>query len=163
MVDGKNLNLKKNVPSKLNKDDDKIYGAVCSNGQLYTFLVNWTDQIATLLNFSSKTETWRTLTQFSNRREFCVYALMDKILVFGGRSYGEGVFNSCIVYCWKDSSCKQASGRLNAKRFNGAACAVYRGKFVVTGGNSEARGGNLTKTVEAYDHVDFHAEHGAGH
>ena len=54
-------------------------------------------------------------------------------------------------------------GRLNAKRINGADCAVYRGKFVVTSGNPEVRGGNLTKTVEAYDHVDFHAEHGAGH
>ena len=97
--------------------------------------------------YSFCTNSWETIDEmYDDRTYFSACTFMSKIYLIGGVIHR--ATNSCIEINIKDRTYSEVA-RMNEERLN-AACAVFQGKIVVSGGF------NLFKklnTVEAYDHV----------
>ena len=98
---------------------------------------------------------WKHVVELSDRRFFCVSALVNSIYIIGG--FSSSALDSCLKYDTESSNVKEVS-RMNTGRYQ-AACAVFEGKIVASGGCVEVihqavgRGFNFTNSVEVYDHI----------
>ena len=83
----------------------------------------------------------------------CIY---EQNIFVGGfyyeRSYGSDITNSCLQYDTKQVNCKGNSWKevavMKEARYY-AACAVFQGNIIVSGGMDNGR--NILSTVESYD------------
>ena len=73
---------------------------------------------------------------------------MDQIFIVGGRNPNYDHLDSCTKFDTNDNKWKEVS-KMNRRRSD-AACRVFEGRVVVSGGTN---GANYSKTVEEYDHV----------
>ena len=99
--------------------------------------------------YSAKTEQWKSLTPFLNKRShYSVFLFIKSVYVVGGYNKNSISVNSCYKYDIKDN--KQYQVVSLQKERSHSACTVFEGKIVVTGG-CKKRNIDL-RSVEAYDH-----------
>ena len=111
---------------------------------------NESKYVLSVEKYSSVYNTWKKVASLSaNQQEFSACAFMDKLYVIGGVDKDNVIINSCVGLSLKDYSRKEVA-RLNEPRWD-AACTVYGGRVVVSGGDSNDH--HDLFTVEAYDHV----------
>ena len=79
------------------------------------------------------------------RQYFCVCIFMKELYVLGG--YCDGSTNSCLKYSFTHNKWNDISN-MNERR-SSAACTVFEGKIVVSGGDVYDE---VLNSVEAYDH-----------
>ena len=150
-INGNNFKSVKNLCSmKKGRKHDK---AVYLKGGVYVLDIrddnrNW--------NLSVENDRWSYVTDmYDDRHGYCVCAFMNKTYVFGGRV--EDFLNSTLEFDpnytgnnkWKEVA------RINQAR-RGAACTVFEGKIVVSGGYD--KNPRDLNTIESYD-VIGNAEH----
>ena len=144
------INTGKPLPSTL---VERIFPyVICLKGRIYVFggldSIHF-NSIMSVEKYSPSTGSWKKVADmFDDRRIFCGSAFMDKIFIIGGYSKAnESTTDSCLQF---DAKGWKEVARMNQVRVS-AACAVYDGKIVVSGG----RNGNYTNpsfnTVESYD------------
>ena len=128
--------------------------AVCLKGDVYVFggsIIG--SYMKTVEKYSHSTNSWTIVTDmFDDRKHFCVCAFMDKIIIIGGSFYGNLILNvtdSCLVFDTKDKKWKEVARMNQVREF--AACAVFEGRIVVSGGTDNNH--NKSNTVESYDVV----------
>ena len=129
--------------------------SVYLKGKIYVFGGNdingqW---IKAIEMYSFSTKTWSKIADvFDDREDFCVCAFMNIVFVIGGRSYDNlgPATDTCLAFNTKDYKWKKVA-RMNQQR-RLAACAVFEGRIVVSGGLDN----NLNESikVESYDVVD---------
>ena len=73
---------------------------------------------------------------YDDRNGFCACSFIDNVYVIGG--YLRGSTNSCLKYNTKDQSWTEVA-KLNEAR-DYAACAVFKGTIVVSGGYNNPEG-----------------------
>ena len=91
----------------------------------------------------------RSLPLFPDERScFCVSTFMKELYVFGGISYKNTQYGRYTATCFKLNNSLNKWSYVAPMKINrnNAACAVFEGRLVVTGGNTS------TSLVEAYDH-----------
>ena len=150
-IDGKDLNNVKVLPSMTNvrydsevvwlKGDVYIFGGYDNNG--------WLKSVE---KYSHSTNTWNIVAyMYNNRRCFCACSCMESISVIGGCYYANGkwpiVTNSCLQFDTKNNNWKEITAMNEARKY--AACTVFEGKIVVSGGMDDNH--NIFNTVESYD------------
>ena len=137
-----------NVLPQLEESREFSY-AVCIKGEVYVFggcKTGADHLVMSIEKYSPSTGTWSIIGHmYDERGDFCACSFTDSIYVIGG--YLDGPTNSCIQFDTKYRNWKEIC-RLNETR-NEAACAVFEGRVVVSGGEREEK----LRTVEAYDHV----------
>ena len=151
LLDGNKLE-NRNRFATINKESSGCHEAVYLNGQVYIVTEDFDREDLSIKRYSSACESWENVADFDYRRYFCVCALVDSVYVLGDfRS------NSCLKFD-ADSCQVTAVAGMNLRR-SMAACAVFRGKVVVSGGycggyfeNRQLFDENFSDTVEAYDH-----------
>ena len=76
---------------------------------------------------------------------------MQNIFIIGGCSTTEDHLSSCLKFDTKDVKWKEVAAMNEAKAF--AACAVFKGRVVVSGGKHGLFREHILRTVVEYDHV----------
>ena len=151
-VDGTYFDVVKSVTSmKLRQCRNQT---IYCRGDIYVFggYDNNKKIITPVEKYSFITNTWEHVGDWSDsREEFCACAFTDNILVIGG-CYGTlDSFKSCLKFNTKDKKWNYIS-KMNDGRA-GAACTVFEGRVVVSGGTRSSYTGDQLNTVEVYDHV----------
>ena len=92
-----------------------------------------TGWISSFEMYSTKKKQWKSLTCFTEKKDnYSVCSFMKSVYVIGGYSEKYGFLKHCLMYSKEsDEWIKIAS--LNIER-GCAACTVFEGKIVVTGG-----------------------------
>ena len=144
-INGKDLKSIKTA-SKF-KHPMKFYDAVSLKDSIY--IIYEGDQGLSVYKFAQGVDVLNYGNESNHRYGFCACALVDKIyIISGSRNYK--LIDSCTQYDPMNSKYKELSGIKMARFF--AACAVFQGKMVVSGGGVH----NLryeTRENEVYDHV----------
>ena len=83
----------------------------------------------------------------NKRQDFCACAFIDNIYLFGGYDDGPGYLKSCLRFDAKLFKWNEVA-KMNQARSR-AACAIYEGNIVVSGGTSD--GFIDLSTVKSYD------------
>ena len=100
--------------------------------------------------YSPSTNTWNKVSDiYDDRRFFCLCAFIDKIFIIGGTFRHWTRTKSCFQFGTKYYNWKEVAGMNEARE--DAACAVFDGTVVVSGG--WGNDGDELNTVEAYDVV----------
>ena len=97
--------------------------------------------------YSASTNVWSEIAYMhDDRKRFCACAFTDKVFVIGGCHHEDQHLDSCVQFDTKDCEWKEAVG-MNQPRTS-AACTVYEGRIVVSGGTNNLDDLN---SVESYD------------
>ena len=133
------------------ENEDKLYKAVCLKGDVYIFVTN--SNAVIIKKFSKPLNIWEDVVKLDYRKRFCVCALMNSIYVIGSNENAYPDADPCIQYDTTELKLNEIS-QMNCPRFD-AACTVYEGNIVVSGGLYYVGPcvASLTNTVEVYDHV----------
>ena len=132
----------------------RMSGAASITYEVYFLFCNEEDEENLFIRHSPVLKTWEEL-DFFNDRYFdgcCMCSFIDSIFFIGGyNDYFNGyidVKKSGVVY---DTISKKwiEVAKMNDNRIN-AACTVFEGRVVVSGGENSHE---YLRTVEAYDHV----------
>ena len=133
-LDGSNLNKAKALsPMTIAR---RYSEAVCLKGEVYVFggCNEFCDNIMSVEKYSPLTNTWRIITNmFDVRSYFCACAFMDYIFIVGGHSHLTST-NSCLQFDTTEKNWKKVSEMIGARKF--AACTVFQGNIVVSGGDN---------------------------
>ena len=124
------------------------------------YVVSESDQNCSLEKFSTANRKWKALPSLLDRRDsFCVCCFMQKIFVLSGNRCDEKNLykscNSCMTYDIKNNKWTYISSMNKGRGF--AACTVFEGKIVVSGGWHKANipGVDISRSrlssVEAYN------------
>ena len=128
--------------------------AVCLNDEIYVFGGCNADRIWNLSveKYDPVTKSWIKKTNMPDCREgYRVCGFMDKIFIIGGYYRDDGTDTTfCLQFDTKakNRNWKKVTG-MNETRSN-AACVVYEGRIVVSGGYSDVVS-DYSNTVEVYD------------
>ena len=149
-VDGRNLNSVKVLAPM--KQERKYFKAVCLKGEVYVLGGRDRDSnvVTSVEKYSPSADEWSRAAEMVDDREYyCACAFMDKILVFGAYYYerSDHVTASCLQLDPGKKKWKELAGMGVAR--DSAACAVFRGDVVVSGGQDN--GENRLRSVESYD------------
>ena len=152
-------------PMTIARENSKAF---CIKGEIYVFggVDGNGNRIISVDKYSPVTNNWQTIGDiYDDRTGFCMCSFINDVYVVGGKR--RVVNNDTLVpkyrgrqlrSIFKESSCVKFDtkrklwkeiNRMNEARAE-AACAVFEGKVVVSGGYNND--GSLN-TVEAYDHV----------
>ena len=113
--------------------NEEVIETVCLKGEIYVFLRNNSiSNTITLKKHSMTSEQWESVTDIVHRKEFCACTIADSIFVLGGRNNNNELSDHCLKYDTKYKKVDRSIG-LNLPRFK-AACAVFQGNIVVSGG-----------------------------
>ena len=156
LTEGNNIQTSKLFAKMTEK---KYHVAACVNGDLY-IIGNRVDEnrksVLLLEKYSTANSTWNILFNVNeDRLYFCVCSLIDRVFVIGG--FFDDVpelTNSCIEFNVTSKKWKNIA-RMNQVR-SSAACTVFEGNVVISGGRNIDIGNmvfEISNTVEAYDHV----------
>ena len=153
-IDGSNL---KNVEYlKPMVEKRKFSKAVCVKGEVYVFggYNKGRTWVMSVEKYSPSNNTWKNVSVLHDDREhFCVCAFMNKIFIIGAK-YSDYNFystdtSSCLQFDTKDCKWTEAASMIEARTC--AACAVFQGNIVVSGGRGNY--GDKLNSVESYDAV----------
>ena len=139
-LDGPELRCKKLtcMPKKLSS-----FITAVTNSNL--FILGWYSELqnlnVTVFKFCNKTKTWLCETKLVQNDIFIVCSFMNNLYVVYGPS-------NCFVYNLENKKLMELA-KIKHIRYN-AACTVFEGKIVVTGGQYKR---NL-QSVETYDHYE---------
>ena len=131
--------------------------AVSFNGDFYVFccIENIRKPGMSVQKYSSSSNSWEVVAKYSKKciQGFCVCVYMNKIYLIGGQTLGNGIsfMNNCFEFNPVNYKIRKVK-RMNAIRV-GAACTVFEGNVVVSGGFDGFGGFVGGQTVETYDHV----------
>ena len=81
---------------------------------------------------------------------FCACSFINNLYLFGGYASNGVTLRTCLKYDFQNGNWKKISDMNDSREL--AACTVFEGKIVVSGGTNNNVGG--LKSVEAYDHVE---------
>ena len=129
------------------KDKRKNCKAFCIKGEVYVY--GGSDEnhkrIKSIEKYSPATNTWKFIGEvYDDRNQFSCCSFTTKIVIISGSDAEV----PCVAFDTRDAKWREFSP-LKERRFD-AACAVFEGRIVVSGGWYYD---NDIKTVEAYDHV----------
>ena len=131
-----------------------LHQAVCLDNEIYCFFayINFNGKrIFSFKKYSSVTKTWEMLgAYYLNITGSCICTFIDRIIVIGGYSdvdNSEGT-SSCREYNVSKNKWKYIA-RMDKKRSR-AACTVFQGNVVVSGGKDN----HSSNTVEVYDYLE---------
>ena len=153
-IDEKNFKNLKVLPSNL--DVRSRSKAVCVKGEVYIFggftgfggFGFHSDLVSSVEKYSPSIGTWnRVAEMYDDRIGFCACAFMDKIFIIAGKYYNKRITNYCNQFDTKDYTWKEIAGMKEAREY--AACAVFEGRIVVSGGTPNNM--NALRSVESYD------------
>ena len=101
--------------------------------------------------YSNKTKSWQQqYIQVKEKFDYCVCSFMKELFILGGwNETNERNLNLCYKYNMKSDKWNQIAD-LNFER-SAAACELFEGKIVVSGGLNYD---DELKTVEAYDYYE---------
>ena len=132
----------------------KYHQSVYCRGNIYMFsgYGKYTHKINCIETYSLLTKTRKNAAvMFDKRGGFCACAFIDQIFIIGGYNATAGCCNSCLRFDTNDNKWKEVAKMKQARAL--AACAVFEGRIVVSGGCESTRVRGNLKTVEAYDLV----------
>ena len=132
------------------KDRIQAKNLFCIRGEMYALSRYYSNNkhIISVDKYIKTTKEWKKLADMNKNRNFySACSLMNNIFVIGG--VYENSRNSCIKYNTKSNSWIEISNTIEGREY--AACTVYEGRIVVSGGYNNPVGEALN-TVEAYDH-----------
>ena len=127
------------------------FQAVYLKGVVYAFggISNSNNVLKSVEKYSPFTNKWsKVADMFDNKGYFCVCAFINKIYVFG--AYFRKNFKttySCLLFNTKNEKLKVVANMNETRKY--AACVVFQGNIVVSGGGNDYD--NRLNTVEAYD------------
>ena len=154
-IDGSDLKNARPFPS-MTVGRCRSSGAMCLKGDLYVFGGQnyYCDPVRYVERYSPSTYSWKIVARMCDDRVyFCSCAFMNRAYVFGGR-YGEvydaTVTSSCFRFDAKYRKWKRIAEMIQPRE--SAACAVFQGNIVVSGGTNHTMYDWLN-TVESYDAV----------
>ena len=137
-----------NLPPMLTRRSD--FKAVCIKGEVYIFGGSGSNHnyIRSIEKYSPANNSWENVADiFDDGVRFCAVSFMGNVYFMGGLLNGPTY--SCIKFDTINLTWTEIS-RMNETRCR-AACAVFEGRVVVSGGINCVYGS--LNTVEAYDHV----------
>ena len=152
-IDGNNL---KNVKSYTSMNKERRFAkSIVFKGDIYVFYgrdMNY-KRIFTIEKYSPLDDCWSNVTDmYDDRNGYCMCSFMDKIYIMGGYVYGGADYSLQFdPNCTGINKWKEVAG-MNQARYQvreHAACAVFEGKIVVSGGSDNPY--NFLNTVESYD------------
>ena len=126
-------------------------------GQIFVFAsyIRKRDHAIAVKKYSLSTGRWKNVAYLKNRLDFCVCTFIDQVYILGGVDVNgaeiTGFLNTCTNFHIKDFLYREKQVASMKQSRSSAACTVFKGKIVVTGGYHEEF--NDLKTVEAYDHL----------
>ena len=150
----KATNLKKVKMYNFQNNKFRMSGAASITNKVYFLFCNDVDEENLFIRHSPVLKTWEELNFFNNRYfDSCsMCSFIDSIFLIGGNNdYFNGyidVERSCVVYDTTSEKYIEVA-KMNDNRIN-AACTVFEGRVVVSGGKNDNW---LSRSVEAYDHV----------
>ena len=150
-LDAQNFTEVKNMqPMRQARDS---FDAFCIKGEV--FVIGGFDYdeniVRSIEKYSPVTNTWEDVTEISRDRSFfAACSFMDSIYIVGG-VVGYSSTNTCVEFCTKTLKWHNISN-MNGERTK-AACTVFEGRVVVSGGFRNLNSNDISNTVEAYDHV----------
>ena len=145
-----NKKYRANVLPQL-QEGRKFSKVVYIKGEIYLFggLDEDEEHIMSIEKYSPSTNSWKTVAGMSyGCSGFSACSFMDKVYIIGGNC--GHVCSSCFEFDIKNKRCIEHSSMNEARA--AAACAVFQGRVVVSGGKDPAD--QWLNTVEAYDHVE---------
>ena len=172
-------NVLYNKPFLLNNFDTKVYlssvlkrqfgcKAIASGSDIY-LLDDYKVGISySVMMYSPSTDNWKSLPSLKNlRRSYCVCVFMQKLFVVSGKHYSglreTSYDRSCMFYDKRSDKWTSIAATLEGRE--DAACAVFEGKIILSGGirgksiESKVKVGrhlmynvSVLKSVEAYDY-----------
>ena len=116
--------------------EDRVYSeAVYLKGEAYVFGGKSKKGFSkSVEKYSPVNKTWNQVTDIPDKRQhFCACAFIDIIYLFGGCIKGVGI-NSCLKFDAKTLKW-EVIAKMNITRSR-AACAIYEGNIVVSGGEN---------------------------
>ena len=136
-----------------------VCNVICLKGELYAFCY-YDDKarrtrLRSFINYSPLRNTWENLDNYSNENisYYCACSFIDSIFVLGGGYDLDDDFftitSSCFEFNVNDKKWKELSMMRDQREH--AACAVFNGKIVVSGGYNFT--GDHLRSVESYDHI----------
>ena len=139
------------TPNEFDLKNVKIHKVVFLKTSIYMFVSK--NFITSVIKFSSSLKNWETLFTLKYREhqfcEFGVTCLINNIYVIGGEDDNGNFNNSCFRFDTKNNKKKEIIGMLESRI--DAACAIFEGRIVVSGGFETEM--TSTKSVEVYDHI----------
>ena len=150
LIDGNQLSNVKNLSSM--KKDRRFAEAVFLLGNVYVFRGCYYNgnTLKSIEKYSVLRNRWYKVTDmYDGRNDYCICSFMDKIYIIGGR-YKRFNLDSALEFdpgCTNNNKWKELASMNRGRQY--AACAVFEGIIVVSGGKDNLH--NTLKTVEAYD------------
>ena len=80
---------------------------------------------------------WKCSLSVKDERNCCILIFMDKLFVMGGGNSNFGINNACVFY--DKQTCNWYSTAVMIEGRDNAACTVFEGKIVVSGGSRRPR------------------------
>ena len=145
-----NLNIVKPINPMAN--ERLRFKAVCLKGEVYVFSGPKYGTTTVVEKYSFSSNTWNKVTCMSESRDyFCACAFMNHIFMFGGchdeKDFYDQVTYSCLNFNTNENKLKEIC-KMNIERMQ-AACVVFQGNIIVTGGRCFDR--SKVNSVESYD------------
>ena len=122
--------------------------AVCVRNEIFVFggRSAMFEIVPSVERFSSG--RWEKVAEMQKGHgNFCACSLMGNVYVIGGDGANDDLYDCCLEFDVGSAQWKRLARMREEREF--AACAVFRGKIVVSGG----RYAEELDTVEEYDHV----------
>ena len=129
--------------------------AFCIKGEVYVCggKDNHYQIIRSIEKYSPATNTWKRVAETLNARFFfCSCSFATKIFIIGGCARRRDLEDNCVTFDTRNKKWRQIAPLNEGGKY--AACSVFGGKVVVSGGwNNASRWDDPLKSVEVYDHV----------
>ena len=148
-IDGNNFENAK-ILSSMSKRRERAK-TVCLKGNVYVFGgFDENNRIMTIEKYSLLDDCWSNVSDmYDNRTGYCICSFMNKLYIIGGYNKCSSLLSALQFdpNCTSNNKWNEVA-RMNQARDN-AACVVFEGKIVVSGGlNINYR---ALSTVESYD------------
>ena len=146
-IDGEKLQNQKTLTSI--RTGRVFTKAVFLKGHVYLLGGSNSESTKTIEKYSLLDDCWSVVTDmYDNRRGYCVCSFINDIFLIGGKKEGCSLdfYLKFNAKCFDKNKWKRIAVANQKREY--AACAVFEGKIVVSGGIGRGRGLN---TVEHYD------------
>ena len=132
------------------------YTAAVVKNMVFFLFFDENDKKLVFIKHSPYLKTWENFNFFYYRRMYanCMCSFVDSIYFIGGRFYdnidddNDDIRKNCILFDTNTKKWKKVTKMNDSRMF--AACTVFEGRVVVSGGFHNMEG---LRTVEAYDHI----------
>ena len=127
-----------------------IKSDVLAVGKSTELIESLNKSVVTVEIYSGKTKTWTNhIIDTEEKFCYCIGSFMSNLYLVGGCIIGYKSLSTCYTYDTNTNTWNEIAD-LNVARYY-AACTVFEGKIVVTGGENNW---SSLKSVEAYDYYE---------